>query len=149
MYIVPERDIAELVDREAAFAAVEAVFAAMASGEARNFPVVREAIGHEDALYGFKGGFDRAGLSLGLKAGGYWPNNLEKRGLIARETCPEDRRGSFAVLTSDGRAMIEAVAPVHVAAVRRHFLDHVDADELAVIGQVMGRVDTALREDRS
>ncbi|MEV8469071.1 ornithine cyclodeaminase family protein, partial [Fluviibacterium sp. DFM31] len=84
--IVPERDIADLMTRDAAFAAVEKVFAAMASGEAYNFPVVREAIGHEDALYGFKGGFDRAGLTLGLKAGGYWPNNLEKRGIINHQS---------------------------------------------------------------
>ncbi|SNS86609.1 iminosuccinate reductase BhcD [Antarctobacter heliothermus] len=86
MLIVPEREIANLMTREAAFDAVEKVFAAMASGDAYNFPVVREAIGHEDALYGFKGGFDRAGLTLGLKAGGYWPNNLEKRGLINHQS---------------------------------------------------------------
>ena len=86
MLIVPERDIADLMTREAAFAAVEAVFAAMAAGNACNFPVVREAIGHEDALYGFKGGFDRAGLTLGLKAGGYWPHNVEKRDLINHQS---------------------------------------------------------------
>lgn len=86
MLIVPEREIADLMTRQAAFDAVEQVFAAMASGDAYNFPVVREAIGHEDALYGFKGGFDRAGLTLGLKAGGYWPNNLEKRGLINHQS---------------------------------------------------------------
>ena len=78
MLLIPEREIANLMTREAAFDAVEKVFAAMAAKDAYNFPVVREAIGHEDALYGFKGGFDRAGLTLGLKAGGYWPNNLEK-----------------------------------------------------------------------
>lgn len=86
MYIVPERAIGDLMTRDAAFAAVEQVFAAMASGDAYNFPVVREAIGHEDALYGFKGGFDRAGQVLGLKAGGYWPHNLEKRGLINHQS---------------------------------------------------------------
>src|SRR6056297_1118564 len=86
MYIVPEDRIADLVSREAAFEAVEQVFAAMASKDAYNFPVVREAIGHEDALYGFKGGFDRVGGSLGLKAGGYWPHNLEKRGLINHQS---------------------------------------------------------------
>ncbi|MCB1385374.1 MAG: ornithine cyclodeaminase family protein [Nitratireductor sp.] len=86
MLIVPERDIANLMTREAAFDAVEKVFAAMAAGDAYNFPVVREAIGHEDALYGFKGGFDRAGLTLGLKAGGYWPNNLAKRNLINHQS---------------------------------------------------------------
>jgi len=86
MFIVPERDIANLMTREAAFDAVEKVFAAMAAKDAYNFAVIREAIGHEDALYGFKGGFDRAGLTLGLKAGGYWPNNLEKRGLINHQS---------------------------------------------------------------
>lgn len=86
MWIVPEREIADLVSREAAFGAVESVFAAMARKDAYNFPVIREAIGHEDALYGFKGGFDRAGGSLGLKAGGYWPNNLEKQGIINHQS---------------------------------------------------------------
>ena len=86
MLIVPEREIANLMTREAAFDAVEGVFAAMASKDAYNFPVIREAIGHEDALYGFKGGFDRAGMALGLKAGGYWPNNLEKHGHINHQS---------------------------------------------------------------
>ena len=70
--------IADLITPDDAFSAVEAVFAAMARGDAYNFPVIREAIGHADALYGFKSGFDRAGLSLGLKSGGYWPGNAEK-----------------------------------------------------------------------
>lgn len=86
MFIVPERSIAELMTRADAFDAVEQVFAAMAAKDAYNFPVIREAIGHQDALYGFKGGFDRAGLSLGLKAGGYWPHNLEQRGLINHQS---------------------------------------------------------------
>lgn len=86
MIIVPEREIADLMTRDAAFDAVEKVFAAMASGDAYNFPVIREAIGHEDALYGFKGGFDRAGLTLGLKAGGYWPNNLIKHEIINHQS---------------------------------------------------------------
>ncbi len=86
MLIVPEREIADLMTRDAAFHAVEGVFAAMESKNAENFPVVREAIGHEDALYGFKGGFDKVGMALGVKAGGYWPNNLEKHGQINHQS---------------------------------------------------------------
>lgn len=86
MIIVPESEIASLVTRDAAFEAVESVFAAMARGDAYNFPVVREAIGHVDALYGFKGGFDRAAMALGLKAGGYWPNNLETHKIINHQS---------------------------------------------------------------
>ncbi|MFT5656988.1 MAG: alanine dehydrogenase [Gammaproteobacteria bacterium] len=78
MIIVTEEICRRVFNRADAFTAVESVFAAMARGDAYNFPVIREAIGYEDALYGFKSGFDRAGLSLGLKSGGYWPNNTAK-----------------------------------------------------------------------
>ncbi len=77
MWIVPEAAIAGLISPEAAFAAVEATFAAMARGEAYNFPVVREALG-EGRQYGFKSGLDRAGAMLGVKAGGYFPGNAER-----------------------------------------------------------------------
>ncbi len=78
MIIVSEEVCQQVFSRADAFTAVESVFASMASGDAYNFPVIREAIGYQDALYGFKSGFDRAGLTLGLKSGGYWPNNLAK-----------------------------------------------------------------------
>lgn len=78
MLIVSEQMCQQVVGRAEAFSAVEDVFAAMARGDAYNFPVVREAIGHADALYGFKSGFDRAGLVLGVKSGGYWPGNAAK-----------------------------------------------------------------------
>lgn len=78
MIIVPENIIPDLVDRASAFEAVESVFGAMSRKDAYNFPVIRENIGYADAIYGFKSGFDRAGLSLGLKSGGYWPGNEEK-----------------------------------------------------------------------
>lgn len=69
---------------------------------------------------------------------------LESRGLVSRQSCPEDRRGAFAVLTPEGRATIEAVAPFHVAGVREHFLGHLSPDELAVVGAAFGRIDAAL-----
>ena len=84
MWIVPEAAIGGLISPEAAFAAVEAVFAAMARGEAGNFPVVREALGG-GRQYGFKSGLDRAGGVLGVKAGGYFPGNAEK-GLINHQS---------------------------------------------------------------
>ena len=123
MWIVPEKEIAGLMTPEAAFDAVEAVFAAMAKGDARNFPVVREAIGYEDALYGFKGGFDKAGLNLGLKAGGYWPNN-QKHGLINHQSTvflfdPDTGRVEAAVggnlLTALRTAAASAVSIKHLA----------------------------------
>lgn len=84
MLIVPEALIASLVTPEDAFRAVEACFAAMARGEAYNFPVVREALG-EGRQYGFKSGLDRAAGQLGVKAGGYFPGNAAK-GMINHQS---------------------------------------------------------------
>ncbi|MCE8522033.1 ornithine cyclodeaminase family protein [Ruegeria pomeroyi] len=135
MLIVPEREIADLMTREAAFDAVEQVFAAMASGDANNFPVVREAIGHEDALYGFKGGFDRAGLTLGLKAGGYWPNNLERRGLINHQSTvflfdPDTGKPSAMV----GGNLLTALRTAAASSVSIKHLARPDAKVIGMIG---------------
>jgi len=46
-------------------------------------------------------------------------DRLQQQGLVTRETCPEDRRGAFAVLTDEGRALMSRVIPEHLA--------HVDA----------------------
>jgi len=78
MLIVNEDVCKKVIGRKDSFDAVEKVFAAMANGDAYNFPVIREAIGYQDALYGFKSGFDKAGLALGVKSGGYWPGNMAK-----------------------------------------------------------------------
>ena len=82
MFVVPERMIADLMTPDEAFGAVEAVFASMADGTARNFPVVREALGG-GRQYGFKSGIDAA--ALGVKAGGYFPGNAD-RGLINHQS---------------------------------------------------------------
>lgn len=134
MYIVPERAIADLMTRKAAFDAVEQVFAAMAAGDAYNFPVVREAIGHEDALYGFKGGFDRAGLTLGLKAGGYWPNNLEKRGLINHQSTVF----LFDPDTGKVRAMVggNLLTALRTAAASSVSIKHLAREDAKVIGMI-------------
>ena len=135
MLIVRERDIADLMTRAAAFEAVERVFAAMAAGEARNFPVVREAIGHADALYGFKGGFDSAGLALGLKAGGYWPHNLEKHGLINHQSTvflfdPETGRPTAMV----GGNLLTALRTAAASSVSIKHLARADAAVIGMIG---------------
>lgn len=65
---------------------------------------------------------------------------LEQRGLVRRESCPDDRRGQFAVLTPAGRDLLERAAPDHVAGVREHLLDRLSPEELAVLGDVFGRL---------
>ena len=135
MLIVRERDIADLLTREAAFDAVEKVFAAMAAGDARNFSVVREALGHQDALYGFKGGFDRAGLALGLKAGGYWPHNLERRGLINHQSTVflfDPDTGKPAAMV--GGNLLTALRTAAASSVSIRHLARPDASVIGMIG---------------
>lgn len=48
----------------------------------------------------------------------YVVDKLEKRGLIRRRACPEDRRVIYAELTDEGRALIEPVFREHAALVR-------------------------------
>jgi ornithine cyclodeaminase len=133
--IVPEGMVADLLTRKAAFDAVEAVFVAMASGAARNFPVVREALGHEEALYGFKGGFDAAGGVLGLKAGGYWPHNLERRGIINHQSTvflfdPDTGR----VRAMVGGNLLTALRTAAASSVSIRHLARSDAKVLGMIG---------------
>jgi DNA-binding MarR family transcriptional regulator len=56
--------------------------------------------------------------------------SMQRRGWIRREPCPEDRRGQLAVLTAAGRQAIAAAAPGHVAEVRAHVFDRLDADQV-------------------
>ena len=72
-------------------------------------------------------------------------NRLSKRGLVTREKCPEDRRGTFAVITDDGMATIERTAPVHVADVRHHLIDLIEPEEREVVAEVLERVAATAR----
>jgi DNA-binding MarR family transcriptional regulator len=60
-------------------------------------------------------------------------NRMETRGLVTREDCEGDKRGTFAVLTAHGLATIAKVAPYHVASVRDHLIDQLDPAELTTL----------------
>jgi DNA-binding MarR family transcriptional regulator len=70
----------------------------------------------------------------------YQINSMVKRGLVRKQSCPEDGRGQEAVLTDEGLAALQAAAPLHLDTVRKAFIDHVDADELEVINRVFKKV---------
>ncbi|GDY31572.1 MarR family winged helix-turn-helix transcriptional regulator [Gandjariella thermophila] len=65
---------------------------------------------------------------------------MQRRGLVDREGCPEDARGSFVVLTAAGRRAIERAAPRHVAAVRELFLDRITGEQLDTLREIAERV---------
>ena len=70
---------------------------------------------------------------------------MQARGLVEREECPSDARGAFAVLGACGLAEIERAAPKHLASVRRHLIDILDADQLAQLATIAEQVVDHLR----
>ena len=134
MYLVPESLIGDLLGPDDALAAVRDAFAAMSNGAARNFPVVREALGHADALYGFKSGFDRENLVLGVKSGGYWPGNMAK-GITNHQSVvvlfdPDTGRASALV----GGNLLTALRTAAASALALDLLARPDARVLGMVG---------------
>jgi ornithine cyclodeaminase len=123
LVIVSEATCREIITEALAFDAVRDVFAAMARGDAWNFPVVREALGHADALYGFKSGFDRAGMALGVKSGGYWPHNID-RGLT-------NHQSTVFLFDPDTGRLRALVGGNHLTALRTAAASAVSIDALA------------------
>jgi DNA-binding MarR family transcriptional regulator len=58
-------------------------------------------------------------------------DRLERGGLVRREACPSDRRGSWAVLTDAGMARVTAALPGHLGQVEQHFTGRFSPAELA------------------
>ena len=65
---------------------------------------------------------------------------LERSGYVERVACKEDLRVSYAQLTPAGRTKLRAAGKTHVAGIHRLYLDHFDADERAVLGELLGRL---------
>lgn len=65
---------------------------------------------------------------------------MEQRGLVARQDDADDRRGCILVLTPQGLATLEKAAPLHLASVRKHFIDQLTGAELAALTEISERV---------
>jgi DNA-binding MarR family transcriptional regulator len=73
---------------------------------------------------------------------------MQQRGLVDREECADDGRGSMLVLTPQGGKAIVAAAPGHVASVRRHIIDLLTDDELDTLAALSKRVIDHLGEHK-
>jgi DNA-binding MarR family transcriptional regulator len=72
-------------------------------------------------------------------------DHMEAAGLVRREACPTDRRGSYAVLAKKGYKRLSDTAPVHLRGVEEHFASHLTDHEAAVLSKALGKVLAALR----
>jgi len=73
-------------------------------------------------------------------------DRLEREGLVRREACPTDRRGSFAVLTRAGYKRLAQAAPSHLAGVRARLFDRLDPAQVAALADALEVVAAGLRE---
>jgi ornithine cyclodeaminase len=106
----------------------------MAQGRARNFNVVREALGHQDAVFGVKTGCSNAGPVLGLKAGGYWPHN-HGRGLTNHQSATllfDADTGRAAALVSAN--YLTGVRTGAASAIATQCLSRPDSSVLGILG---------------
>ena len=65
---------------------------------------------------------------------------MRTRGLVRREKCPSDGRGSYVSLTPEGRQAIEEAAPRHVETVRKLFFDALDQEQVEALRQITEQV---------
>ena len=68
-------------------------------------------------------------------------DGLVRAGLVERQQCPSDRRGSNAVMTEVGLRRLREAAPTHVRGVRAHFVDQLTEQQLANIASALAAVD--------
>lgn len=76
-------------------------------------------------------------------------DRMEEAELVRRERCPSDRRGAYAVLTDEGRAVLRRAAPVHLRGIQEHFARHLADDEVQALIDALGKVNAAARDGGS
>jgi DNA-binding MarR family transcriptional regulator len=69
---------------------------------------------------------------------------LEERDWLKRVECATDKRGQVAVLTDAGYAALVDAAPGHVAAVRKHMIDQLSAEQISQLEQIGTSIVTGL-----
>jgi DNA-binding MarR family transcriptional regulator len=67
-------------------------------------------------------------------------DRIEDQGLVRRDAVSGDRRGSYAVITKEGEALLRRMWPVYADAIRRHFADLLSEDEAALLAEALSRL---------
>ena len=99
---------------------------------------ILEALHHKGRLL-----LGALGQTILVSSGGitFLVDRLARRGLVAREQCPDDRRARYAVLTPEGRRLIARIFPEHAARLREALggLDATEQREAFALVRRIGR----------
>jgi DNA-binding MarR family transcriptional regulator len=74
----------------------------------------------------------------------YQATRMEQKGLIAREACEDDARGTYAAITPTGLHALRRAAPAHVRSIRTGFLDALDERDVADLARIFGKAQARL-----
>ncbi|WP_405615937.1 MarR family winged helix-turn-helix transcriptional regulator [Streptomyces sp. NBC_00076] len=77
----------------------------------------------------------------------YAVTRLEKDGLLRRENCRWDKRGSIAALTEEGMTVLEQTAPGHVETVRASLFDQLTEEQVDQLEEICTGIARALESD--
>ena len=67
-------------------------------------------------------------------------DRMESAGLIRRESCSADRRGTYAALTPDGRKALAAATPVFLEGFERSVASHLSDADVRALQAALGKV---------
>ncbi|MEO8008799.1 MAG: MarR family transcriptional regulator [Betaproteobacteria bacterium] len=73
-------------------------------------------------------------------------DRLEAAGLVERERAEDDRRGAFALITAQGRAMRRKMWPFYAAAIKELFEDHITERDATQMGGALRRIVDAVND---
>jgi len=76
-------------------------------------------------------------------------DGLVKSGHVTRRPSTQDGRVMMGTLTDAGREMLASTAPDHVASVRRHIFDRLDADQVDAMTSIFRAISDGLAETSS
>lgn len=74
-------------------------------------------------------------------------SRLERDGLVLRQSCPSDGRGTFAVLTPEGAKALADAAPAHAEEVRRLVFDQLSPTQVEELERISDTIRAGLRAD--
>ena len=67
-------------------------------------------------------------------------DRLERDGLLTRQACPSDARGTLAVLTDAGLERLRSAWPTHLRGVSQHVTGRLTPDEVQQLGALLGKL---------
>lgn len=86
--------------------------------------------------------FSRSGLTRLV-------DRMADAGLVARERCEDDRRGTYAVITAAGARRLRDASGVHLRGVREHFDRHLSDTDVRALGTALEKVVAGERDERA